>query len=126
MINVCNFYSQHFTRRSYDTGNTIYVVGKDKISKLFDIDEDTIEPQPAEEIAPASEDQSVTAEPQDEKSAESVSPGSFTQTEETETIRITAGEKETRGTPEIVDGEKKENVENKSVTTIAEAPNSVT
>jgi len=92
-------------------GNTIYVIGKDKISKLFDIDEDTIEPQPEEEAEAVSEGQEVKEEPSDEPAGESVSPGSFTQTEETETIRITAGEKEKKETTEIVDGEKKEDVE---------------
>lgn len=67
-------------------GNTIYVIGRDKISQLFDIEEESIEPETEKE------DKETTLR-HDEGSIPSGA-GDFIKTEETETIRVTAAEKE--------------------------------
>ena len=69
-------------------GNTIHVIGKDKISRLFDIEE--------EEIGTESGKEEKQTEPQHEEKSEPLEAGDFIETEETETIRITAAEKKNK------------------------------
>ncbi len=72
-------------------GNNIYVIGKDKISQLFDVDEEAIEPEPEEGRDTGLPDQQDT-EPKgaEERRDDVSSPGSFPETEKTETIKVTA------------------------------------
>lgn len=92
-------------------GNTIYVIGKDKISQLFDIDEDAIEPQQEESGETVSPDRDSKTETKEAKPDNTTSPGSFTATEETEDIRVTTADsdKENESTKEIeAEGSKEE------------------
>ncbi|MGV8080003.1 MAG: ATP-binding protein [Syntrophales bacterium] len=74
-------------------GNTIHVIGKDKISQLFDVDEEAIEPEPEEGgVVGLPEQQDIKPEGTDERRDDVSSPSSFPETEETETIRVTVKE----------------------------------
>jgi len=70
-------------------GNMIYIVGKDKISELFEVEEDSIVPEGEEESPEVS---AAASESEERRPVKDESTGSFAATEEMETIRVTAAE----------------------------------
>jgi len=87
-------------------GNAIYVIGKDKISQLFDVDEESIEPELEEGGNAGSPDQQDTeSEGTGERRDETALSGRFPETEETETIRVTAAEGEEKEKAETTGAE---------------------
>ncbi len=81
-------------------GNIIHVIGKDKISQLFDIEEESIEPESGKE--------GKETKPPIEEVSKPTEAGEFIKTEETETIRITAAEKEDKKAAKTEGDEKAE------------------
>ena len=120
---ICNDFHMDFEKAGYIfnlqgvskapenyKGNTIHVIGKDKISQLFDIDEDEIEPQQEEASEAVASEPDTKKDEREEKPGGDTQSGSFTETEETETIRVTAagGDEDKEPKKEIESEEGKE------------------
>ncbi len=87
-------------------GNTIHVIGKDKISQLFDIDEDEIEPQQEEASEAVASEPDTKKGEKEEKPSGDTQTGNFTETEKTKTIRVTAaGSDEDKETKKEIESE---------------------
>ncbi len=85
-------------------GNMIYIIGKEKIRELLDIEEET---------ADTSEDEERIEGMEELEEEEIKSTGDFVETEETETIRITAAEEENESKAEVIEIEKAKEDEKK-------------
>jgi hypothetical protein len=85
-------------------GNNIYIIGKDKISHLLEIEEDTIEP---------SEDEEGIESKEEVEGEEKYPAGDFVETEETETIRVMPAEDEQESKDELIEAKKTQEEETK-------------